>query len=275
MKEYTKKQLLKIIVESKLTEDMAYVPGTERTKSKPSKAVPQWIAEPDPNDNRADAWILNPYQEKGKEIALVYTHGQEVDKWLSDPTNKQWLDTVIAPKVHQKGENLKIVDWKKTKYFNPKSPDIKKLKSIGIDWPETKGDKIPERELILRNMLYPYLTKFTEEVNQHLISTGVPPITMPKQLYGGQTENIDKYMEISSDKIKWRTYTSYYFNSYDEFKQYMGGNTDIEPVQSHQPRRYNPGSNRSPLRKIEKKPSYIDNEKSKYNINKSGYSNKP
>lgn len=135
MKEYKVKDLVKLITESKLDEDMAYVPGGERTK-KITKAKPEWIAKPDPKDpnpENPDAWILNPTMQEGKEIALIYTHGQEVDSWLSNPSNKEWLDKVISPKVQQKGENLKIVDWKKTKYFNPKSSDIKKLSTVGID----------------------------------------------------------------------------------------------------------------------------------------------
>lgn len=262
MKQYTKKQILQIINESSHNVDeMAYVPNSGKTgkpvkAEKLSKAKAVTANDYDPSIPKTDypeAWILNPKLEPGGEILLVYTNQEEVNLWMSKPENMKWVEQVMAEKVTKLGETFKIVNWKRVKYFKPNPSDYDKLRNIGIDWPETEKIPISLKEKILRNFIYPKLKIFVQNVNPKLINSGVPPISLAEQTFEKQKQNIDTNMVINNDIVKWRTYTLNYYESYSDFvkslrQRISGEEVTIEPLITHQPRKYNPGSNWSPTR---------------------------
>lgn len=152
-------------------------------------------------------------------------------------------------------------------------------KELGIKFPDNKERPQTGKEIVLRNIINPGFRYLANNVNSHLNAAGFPGLVMPDHIAELQKKNIDKYSTIDDNTISWASTNLRYYPTVEAFIQHSkdlvrGRKSEITPVETHQPRKYNPGSNWSPLRKtIKKDENYKEDPFTDvYKLNKRGYS---
>jgi hypothetical protein len=276
---------MKEILRNKKLDEMAYVPGSGRNYQYPEKedyididgaryrvARPMHIDYVDPklkNPPPPDYWLYEPEQGGGRSIVVPIRRKDEQiineDTFKEkDPRLYNWIYEVTEGRVH-------FLDIVQTE-FNPAqqragrtSATADLIKQTIGGYPEPKNRPMTAKERILRNLINPSLKDLAEGINGHLTDCGLPTITIPEQIFGEQKENINKYGRINSLYVDWGTYTLNYYKTTEELINYAkakvrGKETDIEIKVTHQPRKYNPGKNWSPVRKtIKPSEEYLAN----------------
>jgi len=152
-------------------------------------------------------------------------------------------------------------------------------KELGIKFPDNKERPQTGKEILLRKVINPGFKFLANNVNSHLNKAGFPGLVMPDHVAELQKKNIDKYSTIDDNTIKWASANLRYYPTVDAFIQHSkdlvrGRKSEITPIETHQPRKYNPGTNWSPLRKtIKKDENYKEDPFTDvYKLNKRGYS---
>ena len=252
MKEISKKDLLLQLQESQEFDEMAVKSkGVQAQRTdpntgevKPPKFKPHW--KEGNNSDIPDYWILNPTQTIGQDQLVVPLDCSELEQFINE--NREWLDSINL--LHGLEPNL--VACKRGKYHPRNS-------KVGTSYVPS-GEKYDEKEQILR-LFNPIIKKeLTDNVNSHLVKCGLPPI----QTYDNK-EFVDKYAEVTNDRIDWESHDYDFYNTVIDFASaakdlLTKGQTDIEIYRTHMPRQYNPGANWSALRKTEKSSYFIKND---------------
>jgi hypothetical protein len=211
----------------------------------------------DNSTNIPDAWIICPTQNKADCFYVVCVSEEEKEQFIAD--NEDAID------------RLSSITGKDILTYHKRLSSAPRNKEVGTPYTPT-GNKRNERDMTLRKF-NPIVNAFVIEVNDHLVSCGLPPIQTWKN-----RAFVDSYAKVSKTEINWESHDYDYYKNITDFataanELYLDGKTNVQIYRTHMPRSYNPGVNWSPMRKMEQMGAYYKTrtKTAKYKLPRWGY----
>jgi hypothetical protein len=207
MKEYTKKQLDRIIRESMSdVDEMAYkvqnkqAPQTDKeTGEKKIKKFSPRFRESNPTEV-PDYWIVNVNQIEGEDVLAVPLGCDKLEDFVQ--SNKQWLEEL---KVLHKLEP-QLIACTRGKYHRP----VEKYYAGGY---KPTGEKYSAQEWAKR-IVHPMIENIlgNEQTQKRLEELSIP------EIYAKKREYLDRYGKNTETEVNYSTHT---FNSYESQQQFL------------------------------------------------------
>ena len=142
---------------------------------------------------------------------------------------------------------------------SPSKAAFRYREQLGLEFPEKEATRVTKpKEKILRKLLNPAIEGLAVSINQHLLDSGLPPISTPDRVYKTQKANIDRFSTIENQEVSFETHNVYLYETVADYIQnakemYRNRPVTKQPRLTHLVRRHNPGRNYSATRKTEKK----------------------
>ena len=207
----SKEQLIKVISENQEVDEFALRPkGTQRTEHRVRQFKPLWFPGND-NDAMPDGWIVNKNKVAGEEQYFLYLNGKDQEEWEMD--NAEFLE-----KLHQEtGKEFTIMPKTATKE-HPRN------KQTGMSYVPS-GEKKPvstKLKIVINKLVNDILA--TPEVNARLEKLSIPMIR------ARDTKHLNRYGEMSNDKIVYETHSFNAYNSANQFLNFVVARIQNKPV---------------------------------------------
>lgn len=204
--EFTKKNLIKIMEEinSMEVDEMARRP--KKVQAPRKGVIPKVLNGWHPNnptkpgeEGIPDYWILNPRQIPGAEQLIVPLGCDELSEFME--RNKEWLEQLRL----EHSLEPQVIACKRSPGEWPV------LAAIGHKY-KASGKKIKEKQSILRKLNPLLKSSFTSSGVQDLMNTRSFPLVKIDE------KNLDRYGEISNEKIDWGTHSFWHYSNSNDFR---------------------------------------------------------
>jgi hypothetical protein len=288
MKEISKKELMNQILESQseMTEMADYNPGREgknpwdetpeeRRQSgldpdyfqRKSKVTSLHFQRPPANQPKElktapDMFIYRDPDNEGKKLVVVQKPGEtllsEEELARMEPKFHQWVQSQ-GKMLFLEVKNKIMHDPLEVSKANPSKAAFRYREQLGLNFGEKEATRVTKpKEKILRKLLNPAIKDLAEAINQHLLDSGLPPISTPERMKDVQKANIDRFSTIENQEVSFETHNVYLYETVADYIQnakemYRNRPVTKQPRLTHLVRRHNPGRNYSATRKTEKK----------------------
>jgi hypothetical protein len=288
MKEISKKELMNQILESQseMTEMADYNPGREDKNpwdetpeervarglppqyfQKKSDVTPLHFQRPAANQPKEektapDMFVYDDPDNEGKKLVVVQKPGEtlltEDELAAMEPKFHQWVQAQGKMLILDVKNKIMHDPLEVTK-ASPSKAAFRYREQLGLEFPEKEATRVTKpKEKILRKLLNPAIEGLAVSINQHLLDSGLPPISTPDRVYKTQKANIDRFSTIENQEVSFETHNVYLYETVADYIQnakemYRNRPVTKQPRLTHLVRRHNPGRNYSATRKTEKK----------------------